>query len=116
VVASPAEPQEAPSDGEVKGKLVRGGIVVAVLVVLVIAVIGLLPGLNGVRSAISAASPGWVVVAAGIQAVGVAGAVVFVELVFAEVPHRLARKMGGRSRRRTRCCRLAAAPWLATGR
>jgi hypothetical protein len=63
--------------------------------VVAIAVIGLLPGLKGVRSAIAAASPGWVLAAAGVQAVGVAGAVVFVELVFADVPHWLAWKMGG---------------------
>jgi uncharacterized membrane protein YbhN (UPF0104 family) len=94
-VASAAEEQEAPTHGDIKRKLIRGGIIVAVLVVVVIAVIALLPGLNGVRSALSAASPGWVAAAAGIQALGVGGAVVFVELVFADVPHRLTWRMGG---------------------
>ena len=94
-MASPAEPQEAPTHQEVKRKLVRGGIAVAVLVAVVIAVIATLPGLSGVRSAIAGASPGWVLAAAGIQAVGIIGAVVFVELVFADVPHRLTWKMGG---------------------
>jgi hypothetical protein len=41
--------------------------VIAVLIVVVIGVIALLPGLFGVRSAISDASPGWVLAGAGIQ-------------------------------------------------
>jgi hypothetical protein len=47
------------------------------------------------RSAIAGASPAWVLAAAGVQLVGIAGAVVFVQLVFADVPHRLTWKMGG---------------------
>jgi uncharacterized membrane protein YbhN (UPF0104 family) len=55
----------------------------------------LLPGLDGVRDTIAAASGGWVVAATAIQLAGIAGAVVFVQLVFADVPHRLTWKMGG---------------------
>lgn len=54
-----------------------------------------MPGLTGVRSAIEGASGGWVVAAAVIQLAGVAGAIVFVQLVFADEPHRLTWKMGG---------------------
>jgi uncharacterized membrane protein YbhN (UPF0104 family) len=61
----------------------------------VIGVVGLLPGLSGVRSAIGRASPGWVLAAVGIQMVGTAGAIVFVQLVFSGEPHRLTWKMGG---------------------
>jgi hypothetical protein len=53
------------------------------------------PGLESVRSAITGASPAWVVAASGIQLVGVAGAVVFVQLVFADVAGRLTLPMGG---------------------
>jgi hypothetical protein len=74
-------PREAPTQLGVKRKLIRGGIVLAVLVAVVIGVVGLLPGLSGVRSAIGSASVGWVLAAAGIQIVGTAGAVVFVQLV-----------------------------------
>jgi uncharacterized membrane protein YbhN (UPF0104 family) len=66
-----------------------------VLVVVAVGIISLLPGLGGVRSAITAASGGWVAGAAAIQLVGIAGAVVFVQLVFADVPQRLTWKMGG---------------------
>ena len=47
------------------------------------------------RSAIGSASPGWVLAAAGIQVVGTAGAIIFVQLVFSGEPHRLTWKMGG---------------------
>ncbi len=60
-----------------------------------IASVGLLPGLHEVRSAIAQASPGWIVAAAGIQLVGIGGAVVFVQLVFSDEPERLTWKMGG---------------------
>jgi uncharacterized membrane protein YbhN (UPF0104 family) len=69
--------------------------VVAVVVVVAVGVVAFLPGLEGVRSAIAAASAGWVVAAAVIQLVAIAGAVVFVQLVFADVPRRLTWKMGG---------------------
>jgi uncharacterized membrane protein YbhN (UPF0104 family) len=94
VVAS-TEQQPAPTRSGVRRKLIRGGLALAVLVAVVIGVVGLLPGLSGVRSAIGSASPGWVLVAAGIQMVGVAGAIVFVQLVFSGEPHRLTWKMGG---------------------
>jgi uncharacterized membrane protein YbhN (UPF0104 family) len=69
--------------------------VAGVLVAIAIGIIVLLPGLDGVRSAITAASGWWVTAAAGIQLLGIAGAVVFVQLVFADVPGRLTWKMGG---------------------
>jgi len=47
------------------------------------------PGLSGVRSAIASASPWWLAAACGIQLVGLAGAVVFVQAVFDELPRRL---------------------------
>jgi uncharacterized membrane protein YbhN (UPF0104 family) len=65
------------------------------LAAIAVAVIALLPGLDGVRDAISAASGWWVAAAAAIQLIGIAGAVVFVQLVFADVPRRLTWKMGG---------------------
>jgi hypothetical protein len=90
VAATPlAEGEEAPQTGELKRKLVRGGIVVGVLVAVAIGVIALVPGLSGVRSAIASASPGWVLAACAIQLVGLAGAVVFVQAVFDELPRRL---------------------------
>jgi uncharacterized membrane protein YbhN (UPF0104 family) len=95
VVVSAGEPEAPPSYGDLKHKLVRGGIVLGVLVVVAVGVLALLPGLSGVRSAIAGASPGWVVAAAGVQLLGIAGAVVFVQLVFADEPHRLTWKMGG---------------------
>ncbi len=86
---------QSPPSGDIKKKLIRGGIAAVVLVVIAIGVISLLPGLGGVRSAIAAASGGWVAGAAAIQLVGIAGAVVFVQLVFSDVPQRLTWKMGG---------------------
>ena len=86
--------QSAPS-GDIKKKLIRGGIIAGVLVAVAVGIISLLPGLGGVRSAIAAASGGWVAGAAAIQLVGIAGAVVFVQLVFADVSQRLTWKMGG---------------------
>jgi hypothetical protein len=68
---------------------VRGGIAVGVLVAVAIGIIALVPGLSGVRSAISSASPGWVAVALVLQLVGLTGAVVFVQAVFDELPRRL---------------------------
>jgi uncharacterized membrane protein YbhN (UPF0104 family) len=94
-VGDSAEQQQPPTHSGVKRKLIRGGMALAVLVAVVIGVIGLVPGLSGVRSAIGSASPGWVLVAAGIQMVGTAGAIVFVQLVFSNEPHRLTWKMGG---------------------
>src|SRR6516162_761324 len=93
--AAAAPPQPAPTHAGVKRKLIRGGIAVAVLVAVAIGVVGLLPGLSGVRSAIGSASPGWVLAAAGIQMIGTAGAIVFVQLVFSDEPDRLTWKMGG---------------------
>ena len=87
--AASAPPQPAPTHAGVKRKLIRGGIALAVLVAAAIGVVGLLPGLSGVRSAIGSASPGWVLAAAGIQMIGTAGAIVFVQLVFSDEPHRL---------------------------
>jgi uncharacterized membrane protein YbhN (UPF0104 family) len=86
---------EAPTGSGIKRRLIRGGIAVAVLVLVVIAVIALLPGLQGVRSAITSASPAWILAAVGIQLVGVGGAVVFVQLVFSDEPGRLTWRMGG---------------------
>src|SRR5262245_57826756 len=94
-MASREQPADAPSYGGVKRELIRGGVIVGVLVLIAVGLIALLPGLDGVRSAIAGASTGWVVAAAGIQLAGVAGAVVFVQLVFADEPHRLTWKMGG---------------------
>lgn len=81
--------------GDLKSKVIRGGIAVVVLVIVAVGIISLLPGLNGVRTAIAAASGGWIAAAAGIQLLGIAGAVVFVQLVFQDVPQRLTWKMGG---------------------
>jgi uncharacterized membrane protein YbhN (UPF0104 family) len=94
-MASPERPPEAPSREGVKRKLIRGAIVVAALIAVAIGLIGLLPGLAGMRAAIADASPWWVLAGAGIQLVGTAGAVVFVQLIFADEPHRLTWKMGG---------------------
>src|SRR6516225_130203 len=93
--AAATEQQQSPTGTGVKRKLIRGGIVLAVLVAVAIGVVGLLPGLSGVRSAIESASVGWVLAAAAIQMVGTAGAIVFVQLVFCDEPHRLTWKMGG---------------------
>jgi uncharacterized membrane protein YbhN (UPF0104 family) len=81
--------------GELKRKLIRGGIAVGVLVAVAAGLMALLPGLDGLRSAIAGASLAWVAAAAGAQLLGVAGAVVFVQLVFADVAGGLAWKMGG---------------------
>jgi hypothetical protein len=47
----------APQTGDLKRKLVRGGIVVGLLVVVAVGIIARVPGLSGVRSAIAGASP-----------------------------------------------------------
>jgi uncharacterized membrane protein YbhN (UPF0104 family) len=91
---SPGHPEPAPSR-DIKKKLIRGGILVGVLVLIVVGVVGLLPGFDEVRETIAAASAAWVAGAAAIQLAGIAGAVLFVQLVFADVPHRLTWKMGG---------------------
>jgi uncharacterized membrane protein YbhN (UPF0104 family) len=92
----PVEKSASPSSyGDVKKKLLRGGIVVGVLVAVAAGIMALLPGLGGLRSAIQDASLQWIIAAACLQAVGVAGAVVFVQFVFADVPERLTWKMGG---------------------
>jgi uncharacterized membrane protein YbhN (UPF0104 family) len=69
--------------------------VIGVLLAVTVGVIALLPGLDGVRDAITAASGGWVAASAAIQLLGIAGAVVFIQLVFADVPQGLTWKMGG---------------------
>jgi hypothetical protein len=94
-MASGEQQQEAPTYAGLKHKLIRGGIAVAVLIALGVGLVALLPGLSGMRSAISGASPWWVLAAAAIQLVGITGAVVFVQLVFADEPHRLTWKIGG---------------------
>jgi hypothetical protein len=68
---------------------------VAPLVGVGVAIISLVPGLSGVGPAIKSASGGRVAGAAGLQLIGVAGAVVFVQLVFADVARRLIWRMGG---------------------
>jgi len=94
-----SEPESAqeppPTYGDLRHKLIRGGIAVVVLVVVGVGLLALVPGLSGVRSDIDGASLGWVVAGAGSQLIGVAGAVVFVTLLFAEVPQRLTSRMGG---------------------
>jgi uncharacterized membrane protein YbhN (UPF0104 family) len=94
-VPDSTEPQQAPTRAGIKRRLIHGGIALAVFVAVAIGVVGLVPGLSGVRSAIGNASVPWVLAAAGIQLVGVAGAVVFIQLVFSDEPHRLTWKMGG---------------------
>jgi uncharacterized membrane protein YbhN (UPF0104 family) len=89
------QPADSPSYGDIRHRLIRAGIVVAVLIAVAIGIIALLPGLSGMRSAIADASPAWVAAAAGIQLAGFVGAVVFVQLVFSDEPHRLTWKMGG---------------------
>jgi uncharacterized membrane protein YbhN (UPF0104 family) len=94
-----SEPERAqeppPTYSDLKHKLIRGGIAIVILIAVVAGLLALLPGLDGVRSAISGASPSWVLAGAAIQLVGIAGAVVFVTLVFADVSQRLTWKMGG---------------------
>jgi hypothetical protein len=95
-MASPEQPPtDAPTWEGVRRKLIRGAIIVVVLIAVAIGVVALLPGLSGMRSAIADASWCWVLTAVGIQLIGTAGAVVFVQLVFADEPHRLTWKMGG---------------------
>lgn len=94
-MVSSEQPREAPSRGDLRHKLIRGGVAVAGLVAVAIALIALLPGLSGVRAAIEDASPAWVLAATAIQLIGIAGAVALVQLVFADEPHRLTWKMGG---------------------
>ena len=83
-----------PRDGaqqtsELKRKVVRGGLALGALVAVVVGIVAAVPGLEGVRSAIAGASPGWVVAAWAIQLAGLAGAAIFVQVVFDEVPRRL---------------------------
>jgi uncharacterized membrane protein YbhN (UPF0104 family) len=84
--ADPARPSET---GDLKRKIIRGAILLGVLVAVAVGILALVPGLSGVRSAIAGASPWWVLAACMIQLVGVAGAVVFVQAVFDELPRRL---------------------------
>jgi glycosyltransferase 2 family protein len=84
-----------PTYGDLKHKLIRGGIAVAILVAVGVGLLALLPGLDGIRSSISGASAGWVLAGVLSQLAAVCGAVVFVTLVFADVPGRLTWKMGG---------------------
>ena len=65
------------------------------LIGVAVAIIALVPGLSGVGPAIKSASTGWVVAAAGIQLAGLAGAVLFVQLVFRDVAKPLTWRMGG---------------------
>jgi uncharacterized membrane protein YbhN (UPF0104 family) len=95
VAGSSAGSAEASSFGDIKRRLIRGGLVVAVLVAVAAGLMALLPGLGGLRAAVANASLAWVAAASGLQVVAVAGAVVFVQLVFADVPERLTWKMGG---------------------
>jgi uncharacterized membrane protein YbhN (UPF0104 family) len=78
-----------PETGDLRRKLVQGGGVLAVLVLVVAGIVVAVPGLSGVRSAIAGASAGWILVACAIQLAGLAGAVLFVQLVFEELPRRL---------------------------
>jgi hypothetical protein len=70
VVSEVPAPGADPPDKGLKRKLIRGGIVFGVLVVLGVSVLALVPGLSGVRSAITGASPGWIVAAFAIALVG----------------------------------------------
>jgi hypothetical protein len=56
---------QAPSYGDLKHKLIRAGILVAVFTGVGIAIIALMPGLSGVGPAIKSASTGWVLAAVG---------------------------------------------------
>lgn len=78
--------RESTGSGDLKRKLIRGGILVGVLLAVAAGIIALLLGLGGVRSAIAAASGGWVAGAAGIQLVGIAGAVVLFSLCSPRFP------------------------------
>jgi uncharacterized membrane protein YbhN (UPF0104 family) len=91
MTSTPAEAnsERAPETGDLKRKIIRGAIALVVLVAVAVGILALVPGLSGVRSAIAGASPGWILAAVGIQLVGVAGAVVFVQAVFDELPRRL---------------------------
>jgi uncharacterized membrane protein YbhN (UPF0104 family) len=91
MTSRPADADSArpPETGDLKRKVVRGAILLGVLIVVAIGILALVPGLSGVRSAITSASPAWVLAACAIQLVGVAGAVVFVQAVFDELPRRL---------------------------
>ncbi len=84
-----AERERPPETGDLKRKVIRGTILLGVLVAVLLGILALVPGLSGVRSAIAGASPAWVVAACVIQLVGIAGAVVFVQAVFGELPRRL---------------------------
>jgi hypothetical protein len=48
-IASPEEPRKPPTGRDLRHKLIRGGILLAVLVAVGVGVLGLLPGLSGVR-------------------------------------------------------------------
>src|SRR5262245_40113978 len=74
---------------DLKPKLIGGLVLVVVLIAVVIGIFLLVPGLVGVRSAIAGASLEWVLASFFIQLLGVAGAVVFVQAVFDELPRRL---------------------------
>src|SRR5262249_6041796 len=101
--------QRPPETGDLKRKIVRGAILLGVLVVVAVGIVAALPGLSGVRSAISGASPGWILAACAIQLLGVAGAVVFVQAVFDELPRRLSWWQGwGMTRPARRARRLVA--------
>ena len=77
------------ADGDLRRKLIRGGIVFAVLVAVLVGIVAAVPGLPGVRSAVAGASSAWVLAAFGVQLLGVAAAIVFVQAVFDELPRRL---------------------------
>jgi uncharacterized membrane protein YbhN (UPF0104 family) len=84
-----ANSQRPPETGDLKRKIIRGAILLGVLIAVAVGILTALPGLSGVRSAIAGASRGWILAAFGIQFLGVAGAVVFVQAVFDELPRRL---------------------------
>jgi uncharacterized membrane protein YbhN (UPF0104 family) len=84
-----ANSERPPETSDLKRKIIRGAILLGVLIVVAVGILAAVPGLSGVRSAIAGASPGWILAAVGIQLVGVAGAVVFVQAVFDELPRRL---------------------------
>lgn len=83
------EGEGAEQPGDLRRKIIRGAIGLGLVVAVAVGIFALLPGLSGVRSAIAGASGWWILAAVGIQVVALAGAVVFVQAVFEELPRRL---------------------------
>jgi uncharacterized membrane protein YbhN (UPF0104 family) len=96
-VSAPASDVDAetPTYAGLGRKLIRGGIAVVVLVIIAVGLLTLTPGLSDVRSAIAGASGAWVAAAALFQLLGTAGAIVFIQLVYADVARSLTWRMGG---------------------